>query len=58
MSHSEEDLRDMTIHNRILGVTHEGIGMEADVRHAEVIVNELGLAESRSVVTPGIDYEG
>jgi hypothetical protein len=41
--------------NRIVTWTNEGIRHEADQRHAEIIVRELGLNESsNSVVTPGV----
>ena len=32
--------------------------MEADVRHAEIIVKELVEGHHKAVVTPGVDYEG
>ena len=32
--------------------------MEADVRHAEIIVSEFVEGHHKAVVTPGVDYEG
>ena len=41
--------------NRVVTVTDEGIEYEADQRHSEIIVRELGLdSKSKTVVTPGI----
>ena len=45
--------------NRIVTWTNEGIQYEADQRHAEIIVRQLGLNESsNSVVTPGVKDNG
>ena len=46
--------KSITILNRILEWTHEGISYEADARHAEQIVRELGMCKAKEVVTPGI----
>ncbi len=41
--------------NRIVTVTERGLEYEADQRHAEIMVNNLGLSlECRGVVTPGV----
>lgn len=39
--------------NRVIELAHKGIYEEADQRHAEIIVRDLGLHDSNSVVTPG-----
>ena len=58
LSSHVEDAQDITILNRIIRMTKEGIEMEADVRHAEIIAKELVHDQHRSVVTPGLDFEG
>jgi hypothetical protein len=45
--------------NRIITWTGEGIQYEADQRHSEIIIRQLGLQEaSNSVVTPGFRING
>ena len=45
----------MRILNRIVTWTEQGIVYEADQRHAEIIIRQLGLwGNSNSVVTPGV----
>ncbi len=39
--------------NRVIRWTPEGITYEADQRHAELIVQDLGLTGAKSVTTPG-----
>ena len=41
--------------NRIVTCTDDGWTIEADPRHAELIVEQLGVTEARTVVSPGID---
>ena len=41
LSSHANDSREISILNRILRLTGEGIEMEADVRHAEILVKEL-----------------
>ena len=40
--------------NRILRRTPTGWEMEADPRHAELIIEQLGLENEKGVVTPGV----
>lgn len=49
----KNDLKEMTILNRIIEWTDEGIIYEADQRHADIIIRDLGLERSNPVVTPG-----
>ena len=44
--------------NRIVRYTEEGYELEADPRHAELIVEQLGVGGNRPVITPGIDDDG
>ena len=41
--------------NRIVSCSEEGWTIEADPRHAELIVEQLGVEDTRAVVSPGID---
>ena len=39
--------------NRVLSWTPDGIQYEADQRHADIVVEQLGLGEAKGVSTPG-----
>ena len=52
------DSQQIRILNRILTWTEKGIEYEADPRHAEIVIKELGLEDAKSVVTPGTKDEG
>jgi hypothetical protein len=41
--------------NRIVRCSKEGWSLEADPRHAELIIEQLGVGELRAAATPGID---
>ena len=43
--------------NRVLSWTSDGIEYEADQRHADIVVSELGLKEAKPVKTPGEDAQ-
>ena len=49
----KKDLKEMSILNRVIEWTSEGIIYEADQRHADIIIRDLGLEQSNPVVTPG-----
>ena len=52
--HLQKDDKSIRILNRVVEWTSSGISYEADQRHAEIIVKQLGLEkESRSLSTPG-----
>ncbi len=40
--------------NRVIRWTSSGIEYEADPRHQEIIVSELGLKEAKGIATPGM----
>ena len=42
----------------ILTWTKDGISYEADPRHAEIVIDELGLKDAKGVVTPGTTEDG
>jgi hypothetical protein len=41
--------------NRVVRRTERGFELEADLRHAELIIEQLGLQDSKAVSTPGVD---
>ena len=49
-SHHQKSIR---VLNRVLEWKEEGISYEADQRHAEIVIRELGLENSKPVTTPG-----
>ena len=50
----KNDNKQITILNSCLEWRKDGLYYELDPRHAEIIVNEMGVASSASVVTPGV----
>ena len=51
---SEKDCcQEARVLNRIIRVTSHGWEMEADQRHADILVQALGLSGAKSVTTPG-----
>ena len=49
------DSKSIRILNRVTTWSNEGITYEADQRHAEILIYDMGLSnESKSVGTPGI----
>ena len=51
----EGDLKEGKILNRVLRVTEAGWELEADPRHAELLIEQLQLDGSKPVSTPGIE---
>ena len=47
------ELKDMRILNRIITLTEHGVMYEADPRHSELMIRNLGLGEGKGAVTPG-----
>ena len=45
--------REISILNRTIAWTKDGLTYEADQRHAEIVIRELGLQEARATATPG-----
>ena len=54
LGEAPSDDKEIRILNRIVRILPRGISYEADPRHAELLVKSLGLAESKSVLTPGV----
>jgi len=46
-------VQEIRLLNRILAWDHDGIRYEADQRHAEILIESLGLTNSKGVETPG-----
>ena len=51
---NKEDDKEVKILNRIVRWIAEGIGYEADPRHAKKLIQELGLEGCRPVTAPGV----
>jgi hypothetical protein len=49
-----ENDKEMRILNRVVRWTPDGLTWEADQRHAEILIRELGMSEANPVVSPGI----
>ena len=45
--------QEIRVLNRVLGWTANGLTFEADQRHAEILINELGVRGCKPVATPG-----
>ena len=55
MGERNEDIKSVSVLNRVVAWTPEGIEYEPDQRHAEIIIKQMGLINgSKSVLTPGI----
>ena len=58
MGPEKEDTKSMRLLNRIIQWNEEGIQYEADQRHAEIIVREMGIKQGKKdIVTPGTKGE-
>ena len=49
----KNDQKSVRLLNRVIEWTAEGINIEGDQRHAEIIIKQLGLEEARSLSSPG-----
>ena len=52
-----EKLNEGQVLNRVIRHTHDGYELEADLRHAELIIEQLELQSAKAVVTPGTDID-
>ena len=55
VGHSCGSFADGQILNRVVRATDRGYEMEVDSRHAELIIEQLGLGTAKGVSTPGLD---
>ena len=51
----KDDEKELKVLNRIRRYTKSGIEMEADLRHAEIIVQQLGLENAKALSVPSAD---
>ena len=54
MGPDAHDVKEIRLLNRIIAWTPTGIRYEADQRHAEIIIESLGLSNAKGVDTPGV----
>ena len=52
------DDKEIRILNRVLRYTESGLELEADQRHAEILVRDIGVMGSKGVNTPGVKERG
>ena len=50
----KEEAKEIRVLNKVIRLTKEGLELEADPRHAELVIRTLGLEESKISATPGI----
>ena len=48
------DDKEVRILNRVVTWSESGLTYEADSRHAEIIIRDLGLTKAKAVTTPGV----
>ena len=58
LSGEKSDVREVKILNKIVRWTDRGIELEADPRHAEIVIRELGLEGSSPSKIPGVKAQG
>ena len=49
----ENEVNEARVLNRIIRISNDGWEYEPDQRHAEMVINALGLEEANEVSTPG-----
>jgi len=57
MGPEKGDCKEIRILNRLLRYTEFGVEIEADPRHAEIIVRDMGMKDAKALGTPGIKHE-
>ena len=50
----KEDAKEIRVLNKVIRLTQEGLELEADPRHAEIVIRDLGLEEAKPSPTPGV----
>ena len=51
------DAKEVRVLNKVIRYTDEGLELEADPRHAELVVRDLGLEDAKTCKTPGVKAE-
>ena len=54
LSGEKDDVREVKILNKIIRWTDSGVELEADPRHAEIVIRELGLSGAAASKVPGV----
>ena len=49
-----DDVQELRTLNKVVRLTEEGVELEADPRHAELVIRELGLEGSKGCTAPGV----
>ena len=49
-----DDVEELRTLNKVVRLTEEGVELEADPRHAELVIRELGLEGSKGCTAPGV----
>ena len=55
MGPDKDDSKEIKILNRIIRYTNKGLELEADLRHSELIVSQLGLTEAKELSCPSAE---
>ena len=55
VGHDDGDEGEGKILNRVVRATAGGWEYEADLRHAELLVEQMGLGDAKEISTPGVD---
>jgi hypothetical protein len=55
INHRNSDESEGQVLNRVIRATKEGFEVEADLRHAELMIEQLGLSDAKGCATPGVD---
>lgn len=50
----KDDAKEIRVLNKVIRLTDEGLELEADPRHAEIVIRELGLEDAKPSPTPGV----
>ena len=51
-------MKELRVLNKVLRLTKEGLELEADPRHSELVVKALGLEGAKESHTPGVKHAG
>ena len=57
LSGDKSDVQEVKILNKIVRWTNKGVELEADPRHAEIVVRELGLRDATPSKVPGVKID-
>jgi hypothetical protein len=55
IGHEADDEKSVKVFNRVISVVDDGFACESDIRHAELVVKQMGLEQGKIVITPWVD---